>query len=112
MSDQQTHDEVDREAPTPRITGSLERWKDFAELAQTLFDQASLKAFRCEKVLEEISFRDAGNLRRIARHARKLVEAFELWRDGDPGPDARGAALAKLYALREEARELGVQVNG
>lgn len=112
MSDPKTHDEVDREAPTPRITGSLERWKGFRDLSQTLFEAASAKAFRCEKVLEEISFKDAGKLRRIARHARALAEAFELWQDGDPGPDARRAAMAKLYDLREEARELGVAVNG
>jgi hypothetical protein len=84
----------------------------FRALAEAIATEAGVRALRAERVLEEISFARARDLHRIAREAGGLAEAFAAWEFGDPGPDLRGGALTRLFALREEAAALGVDTTG
>jgi hypothetical protein len=100
------------EAPTPKASGTLNRWPVFQELALAISTEADRLALRAEKVIEEISFNRARDLRRVAKAARGLAEAFGAWEHGDPGQELRGGALTRLFELREEAQALGVDTSG
>ena len=106
--DEQT---VDREAPTPKCSDTLARWPMLREAAMAVFNGCSSEALVCEKVYEKLSYTKAGHLRRIARQARALAEAFEHWEFGDPGDELRRGAIAKLYDLRQQARDHGAKVD-
>lgn len=99
------------EAPTPKASGTLNRWPVFRELALAISESADRLALRAEKVVEEISFTRARDLRRVARAAQGLAEAFSAWEHADPGQELRGAALTRLFELREEAQGLGVDTS-
>ena len=99
-------------APTPKESGTLNRWAAFQELALAIANGAEHSALRAEKVVEEISLSRARALRRISKEAGGLVEAFGAWEYGDPGPELRGGALTKLFELREEAQKFGVDTTG
>jgi hypothetical protein len=77
-------------------------------MALAIATEAERLAWRAEKVVEEISFVRARDLRRVAKEANGLAEAFEAWEFGDPGQHLRGAALTRLFDLRDEAAALGV----
>ena len=100
------------DAPTPKESGTINRWSVFQGLALAIADGAERSALRAEKVVEEISLSRARSLRKIGKEARGLVEAFGAWEYGDPGPELRGGALTKLFELREEAQKFGVDTTG
>lgn len=100
------------EAPTPKASGTLNRWPAFHELAMAISVEADRLALRSEKVIEEISFTRARDLRRVSKAALGLAEAFAAWEHGDPGQELRGGALTRLFELREEAQSLGVETPG
>lgn len=102
---------IDRESPTPKISGSLARWPVFLKMAEQVGGAVEHAALRAEKVLAEIDFKRARLLRELQQEAADLVTTFEAWEFMDPGSDLRMRAIAYLYELRERADKLGVKVD-
>lgn len=122
-------DETDREAQTPRDSGTLSRWKDFAERATILRDNAREAASGhpegagryalIEGSPPPVRDRHGGlsdrkrqqTLERIARQSHALVMAFTSWENLDPGPELRRGAINELLSLRDEAKKLGIATD-
>lgn len=114
-------DEPDREAPTPKVSGSLQRGPVFAghaaQIAQALED-AAVRArteaahsrqiwtgkldIRRAKALDE----HARAMWKLSSQLRVLHSRFCSWDEVDPGNDARLEAVMRLRSLESEAQEL------
>lgn len=103
-------DEVDREAPTPRESGTLHRWRDFADRARVLRERATKAAQQASQGVWQAR-KDEHVFRRLAFEAESLELAFERWDHYDPGPDLRSAAIRELMSLRDRGRDLGIEVD-
>lgn len=114
-------DEPDREAPTPKVSGSLQRGPVFAghaaQIAQVLEDEAvrtrAEAAHHRQIWTGKLDIRKAKDLDeraqrlwRLASQLRALHSQFSSWEDGDPGNDARLASVMRLRSLESEAQEL------
>jgi len=103
-------DEVDREALTPRESGTLHRWRDFAELARLLKERALKAAQQASQGVWQPRKTEA-SFRSLASDAEALELAFERWEHYDPGADLRQAAIRELMSLRDQGKTMGIEVD-
>lgn len=114
-------DDPDREAPTPKVSGSLQRGPVFAghaaNVAKTLEDAAvrarTAAAHRRQIWTGKLDIRRA---KELDEHARRLWQAatrlrglsaqFSGWEGSDPGNDARLDLVMRLRSFESEATEL------
>lgn len=114
-------DEPDREAPTPKVSGSLQRGPVFAghaaQIAQALEDaavRARTEAAHSRQIWTgKLDIRRAkqldgyaSQLWRLAVQLRLMHSRFSGWEELDPGNDARLDAVMRLRSLESEATEL------
>lgn len=105
------------EVPTKR-SNSANQWPVLADAAKEL-DDIMRSVSASNKSLAAVARRLGGLMHRedtfesraraaesAAREARALRDAFLIWEHGDPGEGVRHGVAAKLYDLRERAREM------
>jgi hypothetical protein len=115
-------EEPDREAPTPKVSGSLQRGPIFAghsaTIAQALEDasvRARTSASHCRQIwtgqLDIAASKKfdayAEELWSLAKKLRLLELQFNAWtEESDPGNDGRMEAVMRMRNLESEAKEL------
>lgn len=100
-------DEQDpREAPTPRVSGTLQRAPVYAAMAQALAERLGRAYLEKSKILARLDIKGAMRCRQLEKTARELEAEFKMWEYMDPGPDVRLNAVMRLRDLESEADQL------
>ena len=98
-------DPVDREAPTPRASSSLQRAPDFAKLALSAAQAASDLIGRFTSVAGT-NIKGAVEARRIRDDASKLAIEFQSWGTRSTTSEERMAKIRELHYVQRRIDKL------